>query len=142
LERQAARTILEAIEAAPSVSSAADRDALDEQPVASVNVFGREGDYWTVIFDGSTVRVRDLKGMHYLARLFADPGREYHVLDLVAAETSRVAQVDNSRAGRLHDRRECLLGAQGLREVDSDTGVSGGDKAVHGRVITVTRSAR
>ena len=103
LERQAARTILDAIEAAPSESPAdsAVRDALDEEPVASVNVFRREGDYWTVIFEGSTVRVRDLKGMHYLARLFADPGREYHVLDLVAAETSSVAHVDDNRAGRL-----------------------------------------
>ena len=104
LERQAARTILEAIEAAPSVSPAAhlaDRDAVDEQPVANVDVFRREGDYWTVIFDESTVRVRDLKGMHYLARLLADPGQECHVLDLVAAETSSVAQADSSRAGRL-----------------------------------------
>ena len=95
LERQAARTILEEIEAAPTASPAADvahRDALDEQPAASVNVFRREGDYWTVIFDGHTVRVRDLKGMHYLARLLADPGREYHVLDLVAAETGSGAQ--------------------------------------------------
>ena len=53
-------------------------------------MFRREGDYWTVIFDGSTVRVRDLKGMHYLARLLTDPGREYHALDLVAAETGGV----------------------------------------------------
>ena len=101
LERQAARTILEGIEAAPSVPPAADvahRDALDEQPAASVNVFRREGDYWSVIFDGHTVHVRDLKGMHYLARLLADPGREYHVLDLVAAETGSGAQVDSSQA--------------------------------------------
>ena len=100
LERQAARTILEGIEAAPSVAPAwtTHRDALDEQPAASVNVFRREGDYWSVIFDGHTVRVRDLKGMRYLARLLADPGREYHVLDLVAAETGRVAQVDSSQA--------------------------------------------
>ena len=93
LERQAARTILEEIEAAPTVSPAGDvahHDALDEQPAATVNDFRREGDYWTVIFDGHTVRVRDLKGMHYLARLLADPGREYHVLDLVAAETGSV----------------------------------------------------
>lgn len=34
-----------------------------------------------MIFDGRTVRVRDLKGMRYLARLLADPGREYHVED-------------------------------------------------------------
>jgi hypothetical protein len=63
LERQAARTILDGIEAAPAADSPR-RDARDEQPAASVNVFRREGDYWTVIFDQDTVRVRDLKGMH------------------------------------------------------------------------------
>ena len=104
LERQAARTILEGIEAAPSVTPPVHvehHDAPNEQPVVSVNVFRREGDYWSVIFDGHTVRVRDLKGMRYLARLLADPGREYHVLDLVAAETGRGAQVDSSQAGNL-----------------------------------------
>jgi tetratricopeptide (TPR) repeat protein len=104
LERQAARTILEGIQAAPSVAppgDVEDHDALDEQPAASVNVFRREGDYWSVIFEGHTVRVRDLKGMRYLARLLADPGREYHVLDLVAAETGSGAQIDSSQAAGL-----------------------------------------
>jgi hypothetical protein len=32
------------------------------------------------------VLVRDLKGLRYLARLLAEPGREFHVLDLVAVE--------------------------------------------------------
>ncbi len=129
LERQAARTILETIEATPSAP--ANRNALDEPPAAGVNVFRREGDYWTVIFDGPTVRVRDLKGMHYLARLLADPGREYHVLDLVAAETSSASEVDNSRTGRtprsaLGDAGE-MLDAQAkdayrrrLAEIDDD----------------------
>jgi tetratricopeptide (TPR) repeat protein len=104
LERQAARTILEGIQAAPSAAPpehVEDHDARDEQPVASFNVFRREGDYWSVIFEGHTVRVRDLKGMRYLARLLADPGREYHVLDLVAAETGSGAQVDSSQAAGL-----------------------------------------
>ena len=104
LEHQAARTILEGIEAAPTVAPPAHvehYDALDEQPVASFNVFRREGDYWSVIFEGHTVRVRDLKGMRYLARLLADPGREFHVLDLVAAETGSGAQVDSSQAAGL-----------------------------------------
>jgi hypothetical protein len=101
LERQAARAILEGIEAVPSVPPPVNvehQDPPNEQPVVSVNTFRREGDYWLVIFDGHTVRVRDLKGMRYLARLFADPGREYHVLDLVA-ETGHGAQVDSSHAG-------------------------------------------
>ena len=37
-------------------------------------------------FAGQTVRLRDRKGLRYLARLLAAPGREVHVLDLVAAE--------------------------------------------------------
>ena len=35
--------------------------------------------------------VRDLKGFRYLERLLADPGREFHVLDLVAVEQGRPA---------------------------------------------------
>ena len=133
LERQAARTILEEIEAAPTVSSSADvarHDTLDEQPAASVNDFRREGDYWTVIFDGRTVRVRDLKGMHYLARLLADPGREFHVLDLVAAETGSDAQSDGQGgrlprsalgdAGEMLDTRAKNAYRRRLAEIDDD----------------------
>jgi tetratricopeptide (TPR) repeat protein len=104
LERQAARMILDGIQAAPSVAPPEHlehHDASDEQPVASVNVFRREGDYWSIVFEGRTVRVRDLKGMRYLARLLADPGREYHVLDLVAAETGSDAQGASSHAAGL-----------------------------------------
>lgn len=48
------------------------------------NVFRREGDFWSVVFDGQAVRLRDAKGLRYLARLLAQPGREIHVLDLVS----------------------------------------------------------
>jgi tetratricopeptide (TPR) repeat protein len=101
LERRAARTILQEIEAAsPEVPSPhPEHRAAPEQPAASASVFRREGDYWTVIFAGHTVRVRDVKGMRHLARLLADPGREHHVLDLVAAETGPGAQDDSGRAG-------------------------------------------
>src|SRR5215216_3127215 len=104
LERQAARTILEGIQAAPPAAPPGrveDHDTRDEQPVASVNAFRREGDYWSVSFEGLTVRVRDLKGMRYLARLLADPGREHHVLDLVAAETGSGTRPDSSQAAGL-----------------------------------------
>jgi hypothetical protein len=48
-------------------------------------VFRLDGDTRTVTFVGTTVLLRDLKGMRYLARLLAAPGRELHVLDLVTA---------------------------------------------------------
>ena len=39
------------------------------------NRFRQEGEYWTVVFEGSVVRLRDAKGLRYLARLLAHPGR-------------------------------------------------------------------
>src|SRR6266542_1020502 len=48
------------------------------------NVFRREGDFWTIEFEGQTTRLHDLRGCQYLARLLEEPGREFHVLDLVA----------------------------------------------------------
>lgn len=52
----------------------------------STATFTCDGDTRTVCFGGRTVLVRDLKGLRYLARLLAEPGREFHVLDLVAVE--------------------------------------------------------
>ncbi|PJJ58222.1 pimeloyl-ACP methyl ester carboxylesterase [Mumia flava] len=49
-------------------------------------VFRRDGEYWTVAFEGRVVTLRDSKGMHDLATLLAEPGRERHVLDLCAGE--------------------------------------------------------
>lgn len=134
LERQAARAILEGIEAAPSMAPPAhveQHDAPHKQPAAGFNVFRREGDYWSVIYEGHTVRLRDLKGMRYLARLLADPGREYHVLDLVAAEAGSVAQVDNNQAasvprsalgdaGEILDARAKDAYRRRLDEIDDD----------------------
>ena len=53
------------------------------------NVLRRDGDYWSLSFEDHTVALRDLKGLHYLARLLAHPGREFHVLDLVAGGVTR-----------------------------------------------------
>ena len=48
--------------------------------------FRCEGDTRRICFGELTVLIRDLKGFRYLERLLADPGREFHVLDLVAVE--------------------------------------------------------
>jgi tetratricopeptide (TPR) repeat protein len=54
-------------------------------PQISGNVFRREGEYWTVAYQGAVVRLKDAKGLHHLARLLADPGREFHATELEAA---------------------------------------------------------
>jgi tetratricopeptide (TPR) repeat protein len=47
--------------------------------------FRRHGEYWTIALDGEVVHLRDSTGLRHLAELVARPGREVHVLDLVAA---------------------------------------------------------
>jgi len=54
------------------------------RPVAHrTNLFRREGDYWTIGSSRRTFRLKDSKGLGYLARLLAEPHHEFHVLDLV-----------------------------------------------------------
>jgi hypothetical protein len=63
---------------------------------AATATFTCEGDTRTVRFTGRTVLVRDLKGLRYLARLLAEPGREFHVLDLVAVEHGTLPTCDSA----------------------------------------------
>lgn len=46
--------------------------------------FQREGEFWTLAFDGTAFRLRDTKGLHYIAALLGAPGRERYALDLEA----------------------------------------------------------
>jgi pimeloyl-ACP methyl ester carboxylesterase/class 3 adenylate cyclase len=52
-------------------------------------LFRLEGEYWTVAFGGKVVRMRDAKGLGYLARLLRHPHREFHVLDLLVGGAPR-----------------------------------------------------
>ncbi|MGA9723242.1 MAG: hypothetical protein WBQ86_12365, partial [Candidatus Binatus sp.] len=47
-------------------------------------LFRREGEYWTVGYGGATCRLKDMKGLGYIAHLIAHPGHRIHVLDLFA----------------------------------------------------------
>jgi hypothetical protein len=49
--------------------------------------FRRDGDVWTIAFEGRLVRMRDLKGLHFLQMLLRHPGRDFHVLELMELMT-------------------------------------------------------
>jgi hypothetical protein len=51
--------------------------------------FLREGEVWAVTFEGRTVRLRDTRGLRYLARLLSSPGQEVPAIELVAADRPR-----------------------------------------------------
>jgi tetratricopeptide (TPR) repeat protein len=64
--------------------------ALDSAPAPTrENVLRREGDYWTIFYEGRALRLKDTKGLRYLAELLRHPGREFHVVDLVGAGQER-----------------------------------------------------
>ena len=98
----------------------------------SAGVFRRSGQMRVVAFAGTTVHVRDLQGFRYLERLIAAPGREFHVLDLVAVEhgtlpvaqatnPSEVVETDQVGAGLpLIDATARLAYQRRLAEVDED----------------------
>ena len=41
-------------------------------------VFRQEGEYWTLAYRGRTARLRDTKGLSYIACLLAQPCRDLH----------------------------------------------------------------
>jgi|SRR5581483_1952267 len=48
-------------------------------------VLRREGEFWTIVYDAETVRLRDSKGLRYLAQLLAHPWERLSALELAPA---------------------------------------------------------
>ena len=61
------------------------------QPSAMDAVFRHEGEFWTIAYGGQMFRLREMKGLGYIASLLARPGRDIHVLELVSVATGRPA---------------------------------------------------
>ena len=55
------------------------------------NLLQKEGDYWTISFQGAVLRLRDTLGMHYLSRLLINPGVEFSALELATSARKKVA---------------------------------------------------
>jgi tetratricopeptide (TPR) repeat protein len=69
---------------APAGISSPPRAASHEAPGA--NSFCCEGAYWTLAYGGRVVRLKEMKGLHYIVQLLRHPGQAIHVLDLVVVE--------------------------------------------------------
>jgi len=97
----------------------------------------QEGDYWTLTYQGSVGRLKDMRGLHYLAHLLRHPGQEFHVLDLMrrrpqarqgepelrnvlSSETRHPLLDDTAKAAyrrRLEDLREHLAEAEQFNDI-------------------------
>jgi tetratricopeptide (TPR) repeat protein len=76
LELQAAAGLAGAERVAP---------ALEASSMAAASaVFRRDGDIWTIAYEGKGLRLKDAKGVQYIACLLRRPGEEFHCADLAA----------------------------------------------------------
>src|ERR1700730_231340 len=72
-------------------------DARPSVRAVQTGVFRKEGEFWTVGYGGKSFRLKDSKGLGYLAHLLRHPGAEFHVLDLAGGIAS---QRDDDDAGQ------------------------------------------
>jgi hypothetical protein len=76
------RAAIGKVEAEP----AAEAPSSKPEPVPPVAAqMCREGDVWTVQFDGRSLHIRDSRGVRCLAALLSNPGIEIHAIDLAGA---------------------------------------------------------
>jgi hypothetical protein len=61
------------------------RGSTAEAAAPRTGTFRRDGDVWTLVFEGRVTRIPHMLGLAHLARLLGQPGDEVHARDLVAA---------------------------------------------------------
>jgi hypothetical protein len=62
-------------------------------------MFRKEGEYWTIGYGGEAFRLKDTKGLGYLAHLLRHSTAEFHVLDLVGGIASGRAEDESGSSG-------------------------------------------
>jgi predicted ATPase len=62
--------------------------------------FSKEGEYWTVGYSAKSFRLKDSKGLVYLAHLLRHPGIEFHVLDLVGGIAGQRYEFEAGQSAR------------------------------------------
>jgi hypothetical protein len=70
---------------------------------ATTQTIRREGEYWTLTFDGVVIRLRDSRGVRYLAPLLREPGKRFPATELLAAASGEPAERANPRPAQLFD---------------------------------------
>jgi pimeloyl-ACP methyl ester carboxylesterase len=57
-------------------------------------VFRREGEFWTIACSGEVFRLKDVRGLAYIAYLLRHPGEEFHVLSLASRNGGKQGEAD------------------------------------------------
>ena len=76
-------------------SLAPECDRMIGSRTAAAHIFRKHGDYWTISFGGTDFDLKDAKGLHYIAHLLGNPGKEVAAIDL--ATLTAVGDLDPLR---------------------------------------------
>jgi tetratricopeptide (TPR) repeat protein len=78
------RWIERAAAAMPHPSAAFHNGKPARPPASTVSprLFRKDGEYWTIAFGGQPIRLKDTKGLHYIACLLRHPGTEFAAVAL------------------------------------------------------------
>jgi pimeloyl-ACP methyl ester carboxylesterase len=63
-------------------------------PEAVQGIFSKEGEFWTIACRGEVFRLRDVRGLVYIAYLLGHPREEFHVLSLASKSGGKQGAVD------------------------------------------------
>lgn len=83
------------------------------------NLFRRQGDLWTIRYDGTEIAIHHRLGLTYLARIIRASGEALHVLDLVA-QASRVVDSLTGQVGLGSDEKAKRAYKDRVRELELD----------------------
>jgi hypothetical protein len=91
-------TAIQEADAAPNRSPDSD-DVAVGTPTSPVNQFRRTGEYWTIVFEGKQVTLKDSTGLRYIRRLIEMPHESIDALELSnharpTARNQRTAEAD------------------------------------------------
>ena len=62
-------------------------------------MFRKEGNFWSVRFEGKTIQIKDGKGALYLSYLLGQPGRDFPAVELLKVASGAVEVTVRSSAG-------------------------------------------
>ena len=110
----------------------------------AANLFQRQGNAWTIRYQGEVIPVADRKGLRYLAPLLRDRDREFHVTELevaageslaVTSEGASTARLgvhlpsdDLDSSGRMLDAEAVTSYRDRLREIEQELAQASADR--------------
>jgi AAA ATPase domain len=97
----------EAVESA--VAAVFQSTSLPEQAI-----FRKEGEYWAIGYGRKSFRLKDTKGLGYVAHLLHHPAAEFHVLDLAGGIASRREEDEAGQSTHGKPRGDEELGKAGI----------------------------